>query len=103
MTIELPLGSACLWCGRRRHQGRCRRWFDAHPLENKLNNERLRKGRRPRPRLPEYHHPRLSPVRAARARTLRIALDTAFMNKEEITLILREMRELLEAQVRDGD
>jgi hypothetical protein len=34
---------------------------------------------------------------------LRIALDTAFMKKEEITLILREMRELLEAQVRDGD
>jgi hypothetical protein len=51
----------------------------------------------------EYHHPRLSPIRAARAHTLRIALDTAVLQGGEIDLIVSELRELLEAQVKDGD
>jgi len=103
-TIQ-PLYSACPWCGKRRHRSRCSRWFDAHPLEREINNARLRQGRKlkPRPLPEEHHHPRLSPARAARARALRIALDAAVLQGDEIALILREMRELLEEQVREGE
>ena len=99
-TIQ-PLYSACPWCGRRRHRSRCSRWFDAHPLEREINNARLRQGRRPKPRLlpEEHHHPRLSPARAARARVLRTALDTAVLRGEDFTPMVKEMRELLEEQV----
>jgi hypothetical protein len=98
-------GWGCPWCGRRRHQGRCRRWYDAHPLEHELNNNKLRQGRNPdhHPPLQEPHHPRLSPARVDRARVLRVALDVAFLRGDDTTLILREMRELLEAQVKESD